>query len=87
MSQIDFLEEIYDKLDESKAINVIYLDFAKAFDKVPHSILAAKLETCRIGGKVLRWVNKLAGDRRQKVGIKYTYTIGLKSSVMSPRDV
>ena len=47
---LDFLEEVYEKLDEGKAADVIYLDFAKAFDKVPHSRLAAKLASCGIGG-------------------------------------
>ena len=41
-NMLDFLEEIYDKLDEGKSVDVIYLDFAKAFDKVPHSRLGAK---------------------------------------------
>src|SRR6218665_567494 len=28
--------EVYEKIDEEKSVDVIYLDFAKAFDKVPH---------------------------------------------------
>ena len=28
--------EVYEKIDEGKPVDVIYLDFAKAFDKVPH---------------------------------------------------
>lgn len=42
-SILNFLEGIYDKLDEGKAVDVIHLDFSKAFDKVPNSILAAEL--------------------------------------------
>ena len=75
---LDFLEEIYDKLDEGKAVDVIYLDFAKAFDKVPHSRLAAKLEACGIGGKVLQWIKNWLGDRRQKVGIRGKYSDWVK---------
>ena len=67
---LDFLEEVYEKLDEGKAVDVIYLDFAKAFDKVPHSRLAAKLESCGIGGRVLGWIKNWLMNRRQKVGVK-----------------
>lgn len=31
---LDFLEEVHDNLDEDKAVDIIYLDYAKAFDKV-----------------------------------------------------
>lgn len=44
-------EEIYDKLDEGKAVGIIYLDFAKAFNKLPHSRLAAILETSGVGDR------------------------------------
>ena len=71
---LDFLEEVYEKLDEGKAVDVIYLDFAKAFDKVPHSRLAAKLESSGVGGKVLCWIKNWLLDRRQKVGIRGKYS-------------
>ena len=75
---LDFLDDVYDKLDEGKAVDIIYLDFAKAFDKVPHSRLAAKLEACGIGGRVLQWIKSWLEDRRQKVGIRGKYSDWVK---------
>ena len=37
-------------------VNVIYLDFAKAFDKVPHNRLLQKLEGYGVSGRLLAWV-------------------------------
>src|SRR6218665_3610474 len=33
---LEFFEEVYEKIDKGKPVDVIYLNFAKAFDKVPH---------------------------------------------------
>ena len=39
-----FLDEVSMCIDKGENIDVIYLDFAKAFDKVPHRRLLAKVE-------------------------------------------
>jgi len=45
-------------------VDVIYLDFQKAFDKVPHGRLVSKLEdTHGIGGEILKWVENRAASR------------------------
>jgi len=60
---LEFFEEVTRILDEGQPVDVIYLDFAKAFDKVPHVRLAKKLQSHGIQGQVL---NGLRGGKRQK---------------------
>ena len=43
-------------LDEGKPYDVLYLDFSKAFDVVPHDKLIKKLEAMGIRGALLRWL-------------------------------
>jgi hypothetical protein len=49
---------------------VIYLDFAKAFDTVPHKRLIHKLRAYGIRGKVLLWITAFLSNRRQKVVLR-----------------
>lgn len=50
-------------------VDLIYLDFAKAFDKVSHSKLIDKLERHGISGKVKDWVSAWLRDRFQRTRI------------------
>jgi len=43
-------------MDEVKAVDVVYLDFSKAFDTVSHSILLEKLIAHGLDGLTLSWV-------------------------------
>ena len=36
---LEFLEYLTEALDQGKDVDIIYLDFCKAFDKVPHKRL------------------------------------------------
>ena len=57
-------------MDTVPSVDVIYLDFAKAFDKVPHQRLSKKLEAIGIDGKLLKWLGSWLLDRRQRVTLK-----------------
>jgi Reverse transcriptase (RNA-dependent DNA polymerase)/Endonuclease-reverse transcriptase len=62
-----FLEKLTAELDSGAAADVIYLDFAKAFDTVPHERLKKKLRAHGIRGRLLDWISAWLGDRKQRV--------------------
>jgi hypothetical protein len=64
---LEFLETLTRTVDEGNAMDVIFLDFAKAFDKVPHRRLLAQLEAHGVKGKVLRWIGAWLSGRKQRV--------------------
>ena len=53
---LEFFEEVTKLLDQREAVDLVYLDFAKAFDKVPHHRLFKKLEAHGLGEIVLNWI-------------------------------
>jgi len=63
-------------VDEGKAVDVIYLDFCKAFDAVPHSILLQKLAARGLDDRgTLHWMKNWLNDQAQRVVVN-----GVKSS-------
>ena len=62
-----FLEEITSWIDEGSPVNIIYLDFQKALDKVPYQRLLLKLKAHGIGDGIIYWIEQWLTDRRQRV--------------------
>ena len=62
-----FLEEITKWVGEGSPVDVIYLDFQKAFDKVPHQRLLLKLKSHGMGNSIINWIEQWLNDRRQRV--------------------
>ena len=62
-----FFEEITKWVDNGSPVDVVYLDFQKAFDKVPHQRLILKLKAHGIGNDVIKWIEKWLTHRRQRV--------------------
>ena len=53
---------------------MIYLDFQKAFDKVPHKRLILKLAAHGIDCELLEWIEKWLLDRKQTVVINGVFS-------------
>lgn len=53
---ISFYDWVTRLVDEGKAMDVVYLDFSKAFDTVSHSILLGKLAARGLDSFTLCWV-------------------------------
>ena len=49
---LKFLDKVTEAADKGKSIDIIYLDFAKAFDKVPTERLLRKVEAHGVSGKL-----------------------------------
>ena len=64
---LEYLEELTKLVDDGHSVDIVYLDFAKAFDKVPHKRLIRKCEGLGIQGKVLMWIEEWLTDRKQRV--------------------
>ena len=64
---LDTMDLLTEFLDNREAVDVIFLDFAKAFDSVPHQRLVTKLAGYGVGGRVLGWIKDFLTERRQRV--------------------
>ena len=54
-------------LDERKDIHCTFFDLQKAFDKVPHGCLMAKLEQLQLNKPLLKWISSYLLNREQSV--------------------
>ena len=66
---LNVMEEWTDALEDKEAVECIYFDFQKAFDKVSHRHLLKKLEMYGITGPLHSWIDNYLSGRRQKVVI------------------
>ena len=64
---LEFLEFVSSYVDQRHPVDVIYLDFQKAFDKVPHRRLMLKINSLGIVGDVYNWIENWLKDREQRV--------------------
>ena len=73
-----FLNSVSSALDSKAQMDVIYLDFNKAFDSVSHGGLLLKLRLLGINGNVWKWILNYLSNRQQLVSIN-----GVRSTVLT----
>ena len=68
------MEKWTQMLENGEPIDIIYTDFAKAFDRVPHQRLLQKMKALGIIGNTLNWVKSFLSGRRQQVRVENEFS-------------
>ena len=66
---LNFIGKVIDEVVNHQVVDCIYMDFAKAFDTVPHKRLLNKLSSYGICGKLHAWIKAFLTDRTQRVTV------------------
>ena len=67
-NQLSFLYNMFcQALDSGKEVRAVFCDISKAFDRVWHAGLLAKLQAAGVTGKVHAWFADYLSDRKQRV--------------------
>jgi hypothetical protein len=61
---------VHQLVGSGKTVQALILDFWKAFDVVPHSLLIQKMINAGIDGYITAWVEQLLTDQVQKVVVQ-----------------
>ncbi|CAH8517265.1 unnamed protein product [Dicrocoelium dendriticum] len=56
-------------VNQRKSVDVVYVDFSKAFDRVNHEILLQKLRECGVGGSLHQWIRDFLVGRKWRVQV------------------
>lgn len=64
---LEFLEVVTSALDKGESVDVLYLDFQKAFDKVPRERLLLQFKAHGITGEIYTWIRSWLTGRTQRV--------------------
>ena len=71
MTNLLICMEMWTQFDEEGLpVDIIYTDFAKAFDRVPHERLLIKMRALGITGKTLGWIKAFLRGRKQCVRVE-----------------
>ena len=71
---LEVMEDVTKAVENKEPIDMIYLDFKKAFDSVPHERLLTKLAAYGITGPILCWIRDFLSERKQRVRVGKCYS-------------
>ena len=75
---LEVMENLSRSIDDGQNIDILYLDFRKAFDQVPHHRLLLKLRSYGFVGNISKWIEDFLSDRTQKVRVGDSYSANAK---------
>jgi len=61
-------------LEDGSGLDVIYLDYKKAFDTVPHQKLLQKLKGLKLGDTLTKWVGQFLLGRQMRVHVNGSFS-------------
>nr|CDJ90481.1 RNA-directed DNA polymerase (reverse transcriptase) domain containing protein [Haemonchus contortus] len=73
-NMIECLDDWTEALDDKLSCDVIYFDFAKAFDRVSHRKLIVKLKTLKFHPIITNWISEYLSDRTFQVKIGQSFS-------------
>ena len=71
---LKILDDWTEILEYGGQIDVIYTDFEKAFDRVPHNRLISKLHSYNINVDIINWIKAYLENRVQRVRINSCFS-------------
>ena len=68
---VDMLHHWHAAVDNGESVRTVFVDFTKAFDRVDHNVLVAKLVSLGLSDVIVRWICAFLRQtqRRQRVKI------------------
>ena len=82
---LKYMEAVTDAVDKGLQVDAIYFDFKKAFDKVPHRRLLAKLEGVGVKGQLLSWIKNWLTGRKQRVCVENQFSTWTETTSSVPQ--
>ena len=61
-------------MEEGSGLDVIYLDYKKAFDTVPHQKLMQKLKWLQLGEMLMKWIEQFLLGRQMRVHVNGSFS-------------
>ena len=76
-------DQVLDLLEQGQTVDVIYTDFAKAFDKCETNMLLHTLRDCGVKGKLGKWIAAFLDPKIRQQAVEVDGTISELSPVIS----
>jgi len=71
---VDIIQHWQQALDKEQSVRALFIDFAKAFDHVDHTIVVNKLHSLGVPNTLLRWLCSFLSNRLQRVKLSQVFS-------------